>query len=227
MARAAAAVEEAASTRLAADDWLRAAFEIMVEEGIGGVKVPRLCERLGVTKGSFYWHFADVDAFLGALARGGPRRAAAAGPARRAVEDPRRRPARQAMEQFADKRVRNLTRAIREWAQTDERARTALRTADEALFHRMRGRVPRSASSEADAEVRGRSLLLRRRLRPRGSARRPARPRSSSARPGTSSPVAPEAYWRGWTSCEVEAMANTPSVSLSCGGRQPASERGG
>ena len=70
MARAADAVEEAAPTRLTADDWLRAAFEIMVEEGIGGVKVPRLCERLGVTKGSFYWHFKGREELLAAaLAR--------------------------------------------------------------------------------------------------------------------------------------------------------------
>jgi AcrR family transcriptional regulator len=52
--------------RLGADDWVRAALDVMVEEGIAGVKVPRLCERLGVTKGSFYWHFEDRAALIAA-----------------------------------------------------------------------------------------------------------------------------------------------------------------
>jgi AcrR family transcriptional regulator len=159
MARAAPAVEEAAPTRLAADDWLRAAFEIMVDEGIGGVKVPRLCERLGVTKGSFYWHFADVDAFLGALAtRWAEESERTPGPL--TVEDPADAESVlvSAMEQFADRRVRNLTRAMREWAQTDERARTALRSADEALFHRIKDAFTSLGFSNLEAEVRGKIL---------------------------------------------------------------------
>ena len=103
----------------------------MVDEGIGGVKIQRLCDRLGVTKGSFYWHFADLDAFLGEVAR-------------RWAEDGARCPARSttrhdpearlllAMRLFADPRNRNLARAMRDWAQNDERARAAIRKADEA-----------------------------------------------------------------------------------------------
>ena len=29
--------------------------------------IDRLCERLEVTKGSFYWHFTDLSAYRGAL----------------------------------------------------------------------------------------------------------------------------------------------------------------
>ena len=54
------------AVRLSADDWVRAALDTMVDEGIGGVKIQRLCDRLGVTKGSFYWHFADRDALVAA-----------------------------------------------------------------------------------------------------------------------------------------------------------------
>jgi AcrR family transcriptional regulator len=42
---------------LVAADWLRAAREDLIRHGILAVKVDRLARRLGVTRGSFYWHF--------------------------------------------------------------------------------------------------------------------------------------------------------------------------
>src|SRR5690242_10905151 len=118
MARA-AVTEEAVPARLGADDWVRAAFEIMVEEGITAVKVPRLCERLGVTKGSFYWHFADVDAFLGVVAtRWAEETARTPGPLSVDAGADAEEVLVSAMALFADHRVRNLNRAMREWAQT-------------------------------------------------------------------------------------------------------------
>lgn len=43
--------------RLGPEDWCRAALIAFGEEGEGGFAVERLARRLGVTKGSFYWHF--------------------------------------------------------------------------------------------------------------------------------------------------------------------------
>jgi len=43
--------------RLSRDDWLQAALETMRGAGVDGVKVAPLASRLGVTTGSFYWHF--------------------------------------------------------------------------------------------------------------------------------------------------------------------------
>ena len=55
---------------LAAADWERAALEALAEGGLRAVAVEPLARRLGVTKGSFYWHFRDRSALLGAaLAR--------------------------------------------------------------------------------------------------------------------------------------------------------------
>ena len=45
-------------------DWIIAAFERLGEAGVDGVKVERLAKKLGTTKGSFYWHFADRPALL-------------------------------------------------------------------------------------------------------------------------------------------------------------------
>lgn len=50
--------------RLSADDWAQAALELIAEQGVAAVAVESLARRLGVTKGSFYWHFPSRDALL-------------------------------------------------------------------------------------------------------------------------------------------------------------------
>jgi AcrR family transcriptional regulator len=50
--------------RLSAQDWELAALELMAEEGVAAVAVESLARRLGVTKGSFYWHFSQRDALI-------------------------------------------------------------------------------------------------------------------------------------------------------------------
>lgn len=56
--------------RLTAQDWADAALAAMGEGGLAAVAVEPLAARLGTTKGSFYWHFANRDALIeAALAR--------------------------------------------------------------------------------------------------------------------------------------------------------------
>ena len=52
--------------RLNAEDWARGALDLIAEEGVAAVAVEPLARRLGVTKGSFYWHFPSRDALLAA-----------------------------------------------------------------------------------------------------------------------------------------------------------------
>ena len=47
------------SPRLTRDDWLDAAFIAVVEGGFDQARVLVIAEKLGVTRGSFYWHFSD------------------------------------------------------------------------------------------------------------------------------------------------------------------------
>jgi len=47
--------------------WLRAATAAIAEDGFNGIRVLPLAKRLGVTRGSFYWHFADHAAFVTAF----------------------------------------------------------------------------------------------------------------------------------------------------------------
>lgn len=50
--------------RLSAEDWAQAALDLIAEQGVAAVAVEPLARRLGVTKGSFYWHFATREALL-------------------------------------------------------------------------------------------------------------------------------------------------------------------
>ncbi len=43
---------------------------ILAEEGIKALKIDRLCARLKVTKGSFYWHFNGMPSYRAALVQG-------------------------------------------------------------------------------------------------------------------------------------------------------------
>ena len=55
------------SPRLTRDDWLDAAFKAVVDGGFDKVRVLTLATALGVTRGSFYWHFVDHAELIAAL----------------------------------------------------------------------------------------------------------------------------------------------------------------
>ena len=60
----AAATKAERHGRLSAEDWAQAALDLIAEQGVAAVAVEPLARRLGVTKGSFYWHFPSRDALL-------------------------------------------------------------------------------------------------------------------------------------------------------------------
>lgn len=55
--------QTAAMTRLDKTDWLDFALGQLAEKGHDALKAQTLAAALGVTRGSFYWHFEDLDAF--------------------------------------------------------------------------------------------------------------------------------------------------------------------
>ena len=55
---------------LTAADWTEGALQLIAEAGLGALTIEALAARLGVTKGSFYWHFKGRSELLaGALSR--------------------------------------------------------------------------------------------------------------------------------------------------------------
>jgi AcrR family transcriptional regulator len=56
--------ESISRQNLSAEQWAEAALDAMSTGGLEAVAVEPLARRLGVTKGSFYWHFANRDALV-------------------------------------------------------------------------------------------------------------------------------------------------------------------
>jgi AcrR family transcriptional regulator len=50
-------------TRLTAQDWIDFALTTLAREGFDALKAEVLARRLGVSRGSFYWHFSDLGTF--------------------------------------------------------------------------------------------------------------------------------------------------------------------
>lgn len=151
--------------------WVAAALDVLATEGIDAVRVEPIAKALKVTKGSFYWHFADrralIDAMLAQWADGriaairkqAPRDGDPALALRRLAELYTRR---------GNARGLAIELAIRALARNDEAAARAVQTVDAerlhlvaALFERL-GWPQREASARAImiyAYLFGQSLL--------------------------------------------------------------------
>jgi AcrR family transcriptional regulator len=119
--------------RLDRDDWVCAGVAALSDGGVSAVRVEPLARRLGVTKGSFYWHFADRDALLAAIIAAWAQRqtqavideVAAAGPA-----EPLARLT--LLSRIVGRLDIRLEAAVRTWALTDPRAAAAVARIDAA-----------------------------------------------------------------------------------------------
>ncbi len=49
------------------DDWLQVTLDVLRERGIEGVKVVAIARKIGLTSGSFYWHFGNIQDLLDAV----------------------------------------------------------------------------------------------------------------------------------------------------------------
>jgi AcrR family transcriptional regulator len=121
--------------RLTTRDWIDCALDIMVEQSIEQVRVEPLAEKLGVTKGSFYWHFKDRDALLSAILAHWADRSTLAIIRRvdGGSEDPAERIWQLMMVPFASERSSRgaeIELAIRAWARRSELARAAIDQVD-------------------------------------------------------------------------------------------------
>ena len=57
------------SSRLSREAWLAQALDVLARNGNAKLRVETIAAALGVTTGSFYWHFKDRDEFLESLVR--------------------------------------------------------------------------------------------------------------------------------------------------------------
>ncbi|HEY7054309.1 MAG TPA: TetR/AcrR family transcriptional regulator [Mycobacterium sp.] len=128
-----------APSRLSVDDWIQAGFTLLAEDGIKDLKVDRLCERLGVTKGSFYWHFTDMPGYRSVLVQSWADLSDAdRGQLEQLADLPPRERLSRMMSSLVSPRHWMLERAMREWARTDDAVAASVRAADRRLVRAVR-----------------------------------------------------------------------------------------
>lgn len=135
--RRAAAEPDAARATLTPEVWVDAATEVLVDQGIDHVRVDVLAGQLGVTRGSFYWHFRDREDLLRRVLQAWSERtteqltrrlASASSDPQAQLRDVVSLPFRGR----AAARAARIELAIRAWARRDETARLAVDAADAA-----------------------------------------------------------------------------------------------
>lgn len=126
-----------ASTKLSQFAWQEAGFKALTEAGPDALKAETLARRLGTTKGSFYWHFADVPAFHAALLAAWEERAVSEIVAALADENTPVGQLRRAAQFITDKDTgAALEPAIRAWARGSiAAAKTVERVDDKRLAY--------------------------------------------------------------------------------------------
>jgi AcrR family transcriptional regulator len=83
--------QSSARTVRSAEDWEEAALDAIAAGGLRSLAIPELAQTLGVTKGSFYWHFPALGDLIAASLRRWETADAAAVQELESVADPRAR----------------------------------------------------------------------------------------------------------------------------------------
>jgi len=148
-------VRKPPSTRLSVEDWLAAGYTVLAEEGVRALKVERLCQQAGVTRGSFYWHFVDMDTYRAALVESWN---TFLEKDRRSLAELDALPPRERLSAMMIGLVSPqhwmLERAMREWARSDPAAAANIRAADRRLLRSVAKAYSDYGFSPADAKLR-------------------------------------------------------------------------
>lgn len=149
------------TNRLSRDSWLQRALEVVREEGVQNVRVERLARGLGVTKGSFYWHFRDFDELRDSiLDYWDARYTDVVVENRRLIDDPDPAAALWSLVvQVCKEGLDKYELAMRSWAEHDARAEERVASVYEKRTKFIRGFFMRLGFGDLDAEVRTRSML--------------------------------------------------------------------
>jgi AcrR family transcriptional regulator len=138
--------------QLSADDWTSQGLKALAKSGFTALKADPLAKAIGVSRGSFYWHFADLGAFHAAVLKRW--REIAAEQIIADVEADSGEPLAALLRRTFGARL-DLERAVRNWAAFDAAAQAAVRAIDrrrldyiETLLEK-RGLTPAMAQARA------------------------------------------------------------------------------
>jgi AcrR family transcriptional regulator len=137
--------------------WTQAALEALRKGGVAGVRVERLAEDLGITKGSFYWHFRGRGELLEGLLEFWAREMTEAEFERvQAVRGGLAARLRTLAEDVLDRGMGRYDPAIRAWARTDRKVAAAVAQVDRRRVRALAGFFEEGGFSAAEARTRAR-----------------------------------------------------------------------
>jgi AcrR family transcriptional regulator len=141
--------------QLSAKDWLDQGLRTLATRGFTALKAEPLAKAMGVSRGSFYWHFADIGAFRSAILKHWREVAAEQIIANLEAASDHDDPLRLLLRQAFGARL-SLEKAVRTWATVDPAARAAVQAIDrrrldyvERLLRRASGLSPGTARARA------------------------------------------------------------------------------
>lgn len=148
------------SPRMNKADWIEAAMRLLVAEGPEALRVDRLCIMLGITKGSFYWHFQNRDALIEAMAADwrDRRPATALAEAARNGHTPTEQLDYLARGFWRDDIV-HFDAAMRAWGVSEPRIRAAVAATDRQMVAHVRSLFAAMGATPAEASARALTLF--------------------------------------------------------------------
>jgi AcrR family transcriptional regulator len=118
------------SDQLSANDWLDLGLKVLAAQGFTALKVEPLAKAMGVSRGSFYWHFADIGAYHAAILKHWREVAAEQVIAGLEAAADHEDAVALLMRQAFTARL-SLEKAVRSWATSDAAARSAVQAIDQ------------------------------------------------------------------------------------------------
>jgi AcrR family transcriptional regulator len=143
--------------QLSARDWLDQGLKTLASSGFTALKAEPLAKAMGVSRGSFYWHFADVDAFHAAVLKHWHEVAVEQIIAGIEALPPGQSPIAQLLRR-AFSRKPALESAIRSWATLSPVARAAVRGVDRRRLGYVESLLEASGLSPGTARARAQIL---------------------------------------------------------------------
>jgi AcrR family transcriptional regulator len=141
--------------QLSARDWLDQGLKVLAEGGFTALKAEPLAKAMGVSRGSFYWHFADIGAFHAAILKRW--REVAAEQIIADVEATSDNPVQLLLRRAFGGRLA-LENAVRSWATLDPLARAAVQAIDRRRLSYVESMLRASGLSPAVARARAQIL---------------------------------------------------------------------